>query len=806
METLWQDIRYGIRVLSKSPAFTAVAIITLALGIGANTAIFSVVNGVVLRPLSYPEPDKLMMVCLSSPRFKWGGLGNADYFAVKDRGHSFEHFAAFSYSGDGFNLTGAQTPEKIQGAAVTAEFFSALGINPMIGRVFQSDEDLPEKPATVVVSYNFWKTHLNGDPNAIGQQITLNSSPHTVIGILPADFRFLDGNPAEIFPILQIARPTRRPPFYLEAFVRLKNGVTQQQADAELGDISRQLREQYPNSGPDQNLTTYQMKGFIIGRVRQELLMLFGAVGFLLLIAVVNVANLQLSRAAAREREYAIRTALGASRSRVVRQLLTESILLGFSGGIAGLTLAFIGVRLLRAAAPGNIPRLQEIGVDYRALAFTVVASIISGILFGLVPAIQSRRSGLSETLKDGGKGGSEGAGRRRLRGALVVAEFALSLMLLIGAGLMIKSFLRLQAVDPGFSPTNVLSMQISLPNGKYPRRPNIDAFYDQLLPRVKSLPGVQFASASMSLPPDRLVMHNPFVVEGQPVPAGQSAPSAEELLVTPDYFKTLGIPLLRGRNFDDADTEDKPDVIIVNEIMARKYFPDGDAVGKRLQTGEVSPGVPYATIIGVVGDVKYTGLDQEKAVTLYAPYKQNLWWRSMYVIVRTSGNPTTLASAVRQEVWNLDKDLPVSNMKVMNDLMYESVSQPRFRTTLLGLFGMIGLIMAAVGIYGVVSYMVTQRTSEIGIRMALGAQRWDVLKLVLGHGLTLALIGVGVGIVACFALTSVMTSLLYDVSPTDPVTFVGISVLLTVVAVLACYIPARRATKVDPMISLRYE
>ena len=805
METLWQDIRYGIRILSKSPAFTVVAIITLALGIGANTAIFSVVNGVVLRPLSYPEPEKLMMVFLSSPQHKTGGLGNADYYAVKDRNHSFEHFAAISYS-DGFSLTGSQIPERIQGVAVTAEFFSALGVNPYIGRAFQSDEDQPEKPATVVVSYSFWQSHLNGDQNAIGKQITLNNSTHTVIGILPADFKFLNGRPVELFPILQLAKPTHRPPYYLETFGRLKNGVTAQQANADLADISRQLLEQYPNSGTDAKLVTDPMKGFLIARVHQELLMLFGAVAFLLLIAIVNVASLQLSRGAAREREYAIRAALGASRSRVVRQLLTESVLLGFAGGIAGLVLAFWGVRLLKLAGPTNLPRLQEVGVDYQALAFTLAASIVSGILFGLVPAVQSRRSGLNESLKDGGKGGSEGASRRRLRGALVVAEFALSLVLLIGAGLMIRSFLRLQSVDPGFSPTNVLSMEISLPNAKYPRGVNIGGFYDQLIQKVKVLPGVQYASVSMSLPPDRLVMHNPFVIEGQPVPPGQSATAAEELLVTPEYFKTLGIPFLRGRNFDENDTADKPDVIIINETMAHRYFPDGDAVGKRLQTGEVSPGVPFCTIIGVVGDVKYTGLDQEKALTMYAAYSQNLWWRSMYLIVKTTVNPPTLASAIRQEVWNLDKDLPVTNIKVMDELMHESVSQARFRTSLLGLFGMIGLIMAAVGIYGVVSYMVTQRTNEIGIRMALGAQRWDVLKLVLSHGLTLALIGVGIGIVACFALTSVMTGLLYDVSPTDPMTFIGISGLLTMVAVLACYIPARRATKVDPMISLRYE
>jgi putative ABC transport system permease protein len=539
------------------------------------------------------------------------------------------------------------------------------------------------------------------------------------------------------------------------------------------------------------------------------LLVILGAVAFVLLIAAANVANLQLARAASREREMAIRRALGANRWRIVRQLLTESLLLAAIGCVVGLLLAHQGIDLFRTFGPANLPRLREVDLDGRVLSFTMLAALLSGLIFGLAPALQSSRADFNESLKEGGRAGTESHGRKRLRGLLVVAEVALTLVLLVGAGLMLKSFLRLQEVNPGFRPDHLLTAQISLPPARYAEDHKIITFYQELINRMKSLPGVQAVGISMSLPPNRLSLSNDFGIEGRPLAPGQTRPIAEEMTISPDYFTALGVPLLRGRFFTDADKAGAPPVLIINETMARHYFPNEDPIGKRLQTGDPNPNAPWQTIVGVVSNVKYTGLEAEETLTMYTPYTTPDWvsWsRSMYLVVRTAGEPLGLSSALRQQVRALDQDLPVVNLKTMEQVIHESVAAPRFRALLLGLFAAVALLLAAIGIYGVISYTVTERTHEIGIRMALGAQIGDVFRLVIGQGMKLALSGVAIGLAVSFALTRLMKTLLFGVSATDPLTFAGIAVLLAGVALLACWIPARRAAKVDPMITLRSE
>ncbi|HKP85373.1 MAG TPA: ABC transporter permease [Blastocatellia bacterium] len=805
METLIKDIRYGFRMLFRNAGLTAVSVIAIALGIGANTAIFSVVNAVLLKPLPYPEQDRLMATFLANPQQNLDriNLGSADFLAVKNQNQSFDQVAA--YMTNNFTLTGRDTPEQISGAAVTAEIFSLLGATPAMGRTFMTDEDQPGRERVVVVSHSFWERYLGSDPDAIGRPITLNGSNYTVIGVLSSDFRFPLSRSLEVWPILQLNQPRNRPPYFLRSIARLKPGVTRQQAQEDLTALAEQLQKQYTGS-PYRDARVVPLKTFMVGDIQTVLYTLLGAVVFVLLIASFNVANLLLARATAREKEISIRSALGASRLRIVRQLLTESVLLAGIGGVIGLVLALWGVDLLLALSPANIPRLKEVSIDGRVLAFTSLISILSGIVFGLAPAVQSSRTNLNASLKEGGRSNTESHGRRRLRSLLVVSEFALALMLLIGAGLMVKSFMRLSNVDPGFNPNNILTTRVSLPQARYAQAQQVTAFYQQLLPRVQSLPGVESAAISMSLPPDLLSLGNPFTIEGQ---SDKAVLSAEEMTISPDYFRALGVPLLKGRFFAEAEGADGSLPMIINETMARRYFPDQDPIGKRVQTGDPSPNSPWETIVGVVGNVKYSGLDAEEAPTMYVPYTEPGWatWsRTMYLVVRTANNPAGVASGVRGEVWALDKDVPVTNVRTMNELLSDSVAQPRFRTLLIGVFAAIALILAAVGIYGVMSYSVTRRTHELGIRIALGAKPGDVLKLVVGEGMKLTLIGVSIGLGAAFALTRLMESLLFGITATDPATFVLIPLVLAGVALGACFVPARRATKVDPMVALRYE
>ena len=802
MDSLLKDSRYSIRLMIKSPAFTVVALIALALGIGANTAIFTVVNAVLFRALPYADADRLVTVYGTNPVQGQSRvpLSVADFLDWRARNQIFEPMAA--YSNAPLNYTGGETPERIPGLAVTADFFNVLGVQPPMGRAFLPDEDKPDSNQVAVVSYGFWQRYLGSDPARVGESLTFNGRSYTVVGVMPPSFSFGMRDKVGAWTAIKLNPPTRRGPYFMWGLGRLKPGASEDQARSEMMSITNGIREQTGSSNTDWNLTAINMKQELVGDVRPAMLVLLAAVVFVLLIACANVANLLLGRAAAREKEIAIRTALGASRGRIVRQLLTESILLAGLGGVLGLLLASWGVELLLAFIPENIPRVRELQMDAKVFAFTIGISLLSGIVFGLAPAIQSSRLNLNSSLKEGGRSG-EGVGKRRMRSALVVAEIALSLVLLIGAGLMIKSFAALQKVNVGFNPDNLVTMEISLTGSRYRDRAQISSFYQQLLQRVEAIPGVESAGINISLPPALLTVSDDFAIEGQPASSDQTYPIADLLLISPSYFRTLGIPLLQGREFTDADKSDAASVIIINETLARQFFPGENPIGKRMRQNANSRN-PWSEIVGVVADVKYSGIDVPTGPSMYESYLQNpsSW---VYLAVR-GATPLRLVPAIRSEVWSLDKDLPVSQVRTMDELIYRSKAEPRFRTMLLSVFGGVALLLAAVGIYGVISYSVTQRTHEIGLRMALGAEARDVLRLVVRQGLMLAGIGIGIGLAGAFALTRLMSKLLFGVSATDLLTFAVISLLLTGVALAASLVPARRAAKVDPMVALRYE
>jgi predicted permease len=808
MDTLLKDIRYGIRTLTKSPGFTIVAVVALTLGIGANTAIFSIVNSVLLRPLPYSDPSRLVQlweanvakarneIPASYPNF-------ADW---RDQNHVFDQVVA--YSDWSFNLTGSGEPERIRSSIVSPAFFSVLGINPIRGRVFSLGEDEKGKDLVVVISENLWQRRFNSDPNIVGRSINLDDKSFTVVGVISRGVQApLMSDEIELWaPVSHGFGSDNRYGHYLNVLARLKGDTKPQQAQADMNTIASRLEQQYPESNKGRGVRVVPLSEQIVGNFRTSLLVMLGAVVFVLLIGAANVANMLLARAAARQKEMAIRTALGAGRWRIVRQLLTESMLLSLISGILGLLVAVWGIDLLVALSPADLPRVKEVTIDLRVLGFTLAVSVLTGVLFGLLPALQASRPNLNERLKAGGRSATSGLNRQRLRSFLVISEIALSLVLLVVAGLLIRSFQRLQAVNPGFNPSNVLTMQLDLSRTKYKTGAQVIAFHDQLLERLKQLPGVQNASARTSIPiaSDASFAYLSFSLEGRSRDVSDP-PVAYYNGVSPDYFQTMMVPLLKGRGFSDQDVRGSQNVVIVNDTLARRYFGDGDAIGKRISLEDNPKEEDWVTIVGVVGDTKPRELRSEPVAELYMPFKQQPE-RGMSLMIRHRDGGPDVAAAVRNELLALDKDQPVYNIRTLDSVLSESVATPRFRTMLLGVFAGVALILAAVGIYGVISYAVSQRTQEIGIRMALGAQAADVLTLVVKGGMTLVLIGVALGLAGAFALTRLMTTLLFSVRPTDLATFATVSFGLVVVALFACFIPARRATKVDPLVALRDE
>ncbi|MCI0486528.1 MAG: ABC transporter permease [Blastocatellia bacterium] len=809
METLLQDLRYGARTLIKQPGFTAVAVLALALGIGANTAIFSAVNAVLLRSLSYKEPDRLMVVWERNfPRNRETNVVSpANFLDWQSQNHVFEQMAAIASIRT--NLTGAGEPEEIATQIITADFFSIMGVQPLLGRAFIPEEFQQGKDNVVVLSQRLWQRRFGADPGVVGRAITISGQPHVVVGIMPPRFYFVNKDTEMWAPmLLDTGRDYRKiAGRYLLSVARLKSGVTIGQAQAEMTALASRLEQEHPdfNSGWGVNIVPIYEE--IVGDIRIQLLILLGAVAFVLLIACANVANLLLARASSRQKEIALRAALGAGRFRIIRQLLTESVLLAALGGAAGLALAYWGVKLLISLSPKDIPRLDEIGIDMRVLGFTLAVSLLTGVIFGLLPALQSSRPDLNESLKEGGRSQSGGRAGHRARGLFVVTEVALALVLLIGAGLMIKSFVKLQQVDPGFDSQKLLTMRMLLPRSKYREDQQRVVFFDEAVRKISALPGVEAAGTISFLPLAGLGSATSFHLADKPEPPPGEKPVTEVRVIGQDYFKAMGIPLLKGRLFTERDTAESPRVLIINETMARQMFPNEDPLGKRLiiSWGDDLPD----EIIGVVRDIKPTSLDADPRPMIYWPHRREPYG-FMNILVRASVDPVSLSAAAQREIRAIDSEQPIAEIQAMETVVSESIAKPRFTMLLLGIFAALALLLAAVGIYGVMSYSVTQRTHEIGIRMALGAERSDILRLVVGRGMLLALIGVVIGLIAAFILTSLSTpfisDLLYSVTATDTTTFIAIPLLLALIALLSCYIPARRATKVDPMVALRYE
>ena len=807
MSTFRQDLVFGVRMLYKNRGFTAVALLALALGIGANTAIFSVVNAVLLRPLPFRDPQRLIMIWENhqqrgGPEREWASP--ADFRDFRDQAQSFEHVAAMV--GWGPTLTGQGEPEDLQGAGVSHDTFSMLGVDPLLGRAFRPDEDQPGAERVVVLSHQLWQRRFGADPSIIGKSVALSGESFTVIGVMPRGLTFPILNNTDIWrtigPVFAANPGCDRDCVILRVMAKLKPGVPIEAARTEVSSIALQNAERFPDSNTGVGATLVPLHEQLVGDVRPAMLVLLGAVGLVLLIACANVANLLLARAAAREKEVAIRAALGASRARLIRQHLTESLVLAVIGGAFGLLMAFWLVDLLVGIAPAGTPRIDEVAIDPGVLAFTFGIALATGLVFGLAPALLSSRTNFNSALKEGGRETSATSRGARVRSALVVSEVALALMLLIGAGLLIRSFVNLQRVDPGFNPNNVLRVDINIPRTRYPERNQSAAFYKQLLDRVARLPGVEHAGAVSSLPLSGGGTDSNFAIEGQPPVEPDHRPVAWYSSITPAYFRAMGIRLLKGRELTELDSADAPKVVLISETMARRYFPDEEPVGKRLVFGG---GTDLREIVGVISDVKHFGMSVDSRPSMYFPHDQNPA-RGMSLVVRTQGNPLTLAAAIRGEVSELDRDLAVSNVMTMEQLVGTSLAAPRFVLLLLGAFAAVAMLLSAIGVYGVVSYSVTRRSHEIGVRMALGAQVSDVLKLVVGQGMTLVLGGVGLGLIAAFALSRVMESLLFGISATDIATFASTAMLLAGVALGACFVPALGATKVDPMESLRCE
>jgi putative ABC transport system permease protein len=803
MNTFFQDLRFSVRQLLKHPAFAAVAILTLGIGIGANTAIFSVVNSVLLRPLPFPESDRLVQVVRPLPSGMSIAMSPPDFLDYQRENRTLEDLAAFDT--EGYTLTGDGEPLRVGGAAVSASFFDVLKISPTIGRPFLEGENEPGQDLLVVLGHGLWERRFGGDPGVLGRRIEVNEVSRTVVGVMPADFRF--GEWDLLTPLVyDEGFRNSRGAIFLQLIGRLAPGVAIEQASADLARVAADLEAQYPESNTGRAAALMPLKEQLTGAMRPGLLILLGAVGLVLLIACVNVANLLLARGAAREGEMAIRAALGAGRGRLVRQLLTESLMMGVAGGLLGLFLAFWGTELLIAMQPPNVPRLDSAPLDGTVIAFTAGAALLTSFLFGLAPAMQATRPNLVASMKRGGRS-TRAPGRSRLRSGLVVAEVGLAIMLLTGAGLLIKSFSELQRVDPGFQPESTLAFALSLPEARYPEDPQVDEFFAAFMERIEAIPGVRSAGAiAGGVPMSGSSFVIGFEVEGrEPLPLGQSQ-SLNTRVVTPDYFRTLGIPVITGRGFVPQDRADAPQVVVLNQAAVREFFPDEDPIGQRIVMGWTRDGNPVGgEVVGLVGDVRQTGLGDAFIPEIYIPHAQ-VPTGAMTVVVRAAADPLDLVGIVRAELMALDPNLPISNVRTMEDVLATSVAEPRFYMMLLTVFAAVALLLAAIGIFGVMSYSVTQRTGEIGIRLALGAAPGDVLTLVVGQGAGLIAAGTGLGVLGAFGTTRLLSSLLFGVGATDPAIFTLVPALLMAVALLSCYIPARRATKVDPLVALRAE
>jgi predicted permease len=815
-DEMFQDLRYGMRMILSRPGFSAVVVLVLALGIGATSAIFSVVNAVLLRPLPYPEPDRLMMVFSTSERDghseRDGPFTGHDYVELRNQCRSCAQMAAYSRTRPS-NLTGGAEPDRARVAQVTGNLFATLGVQPILGRTFLPEEaggrsvgaGATSGPGAVILSYGLWQRRFGADPAVIGKTVKVEGDACPVVGVMPDGFKFPDE--AEAWTPVAVS-PTRNNA-YLRVIARLQAGMTRAQAQAELTTIARRLEQELPQTSRGWGVNLVPLQEHVVGNVRSSLLIFIGAVGFVLLIACANVANLLLARAATRQKEMAVRAALGASRLRIIRQLLTESLLLALAGGGLGLLLAFGILKLLLAFAPQEIPRLNAISIDPWALGFTLLLSVLTGVIFGLAPALQASRPDLNVTLKDGGTRATGGASRNRLRRLLVVAEVSMALVLLIGAGLLLKSFTRLRETKLGFNPDHVLTASVTLPPADYPTAAQMKAYYQQALTRIAARPEAQAAGVVSWLPLGNtgVDIRGDMRVEGES--EFRPGVTASKLAVSGGYFRALGVPLLKGRAFDERDAADSPGVLIISETLARSLWPNEDALGKRINIG--FGGETWREVVGVVGDVRQRELGAPPAMALYQPFQQvgdRLWWMigETTFVIRTAGEPQSFIAGLRSELQTVDRELPLHNIATMDQVVSKSVADPRFYTLLLGSFSALALILASAGIYSVISYSVTQRTREIGIRLALGAQAGSILRLVVRQGIALTLAGLAIGLGGAFALTRVLSDFLYQVSVTDPTTFALLSSLLAAVALLACWIPARRATKVDPLAALRRE
>jgi predicted permease len=817
LETLLQDLRYGFRMLLKNPGFTAVAAITLALGVGANSAIFSVVNGVLLKPLPYKEPERLVRVFETCPAFPKFPTSPANFLDYREQNQVLDDYAVF-YRSD-LQLAEGDRPERLTAMLVSEGFFRLLGFEPILGRAFLPNEEQAANGHSVVLSNRIWQSRFESDPQIIGKSLRLNGELFTVIGVMPPGLQHVGGDYHSLphgenvdlwWPMPLDRMRNRRGSHYLNAIGRLKPGITREQAEAQMNEIAVRLEQQYPNSNKDWRIKLITLREEIVGQAQPMLLIVLGAVGFVLLIACVNVANLLLARATAREKEIAVRAALGASRWRITRQILTESVLIAFLGGVLGLMLGIWGVRGLIALSPDKLPRVQMISIDGRMFAFTLGVALLTGLISGLIPALNISKANLNEVLKDNSRGASGGLRHRRLRGLLAVAEVSLAFVLLIGAGLLMRSFINLQQVEPGFNPHQVLTASIDLSSQRYAGsadRREMATFFQRLLERIHTLPGVRVAGASTDLPWTGYDENTSFIIERRPL-SEDDEPHARYHSVTPDYFRAIGVPLLAGRFLTEHDNADAPRTLLINQSMARRYWPDEEALGKRLAFSfrDTPTEKDWVTIVGIVGDVKDTASASEAEPAFYWPLAQNVWQGEMFLAIRADADPLTLVEPLRREVLALDKDLAIADLSTLEQIAGGAINGPRFTFLLVGVFAAVALALATVGIYGVMSYSVSQRSHEIGLRIALGAQQSDVLKLVLKQGVILALTGAGIGAGSALALTRVMASLLFEVSSTDPLTFILISLLLTGVSLLACYIPAQRAMKLDPMIALRSE